>query len=235
MLSSNLSASVATAIKAAVDSSTNSLNDDDDFALSSKAKSWAVFLDRDGVLNELVFYKEQGRVGSPLSANQLRVMPHAAETVKGLSNLGAKVVVISNQPGVAKKQLSYRELVRMNDKIKHVLARNGAKLDAEYYCMHHPNALIKKYKAVCDCRKPGPGLLFKAAREMNIDLHRSFIVGDSLVDVRAGKAAGVTTILLGTMTDLLNRAIKEVRAEPDYIVGKFSDVLPVIKRITSAK
>lgn len=216
-------------------SSSNSLVYHSESNASPKAKSWAVFLDRDGVLNELVFYRDQGRVGSPLSAKQLRVMPHAAEAVKGLEHLGAKVVVISNQPGVAKKQLSYGELVRMNDKIKHALARGGARLDGEYYCMHHPNALVKKYKKVCDCRKPGPGLLFRAAAELNIDLRRSFFVGDSLVDVKAGKAAGVKTVLLGTMTDLLNRVIKEEGAQPDYIVGKFSDVVLLIEKIIDAK
>jgi D-glycero-D-manno-heptose 1,7-bisphosphate phosphatase len=199
------------------------------------SKSWAVFLDRDGVLNELVFYKEQGRVGSPLSAKQLRVMPHAAEVVSEIRRLGAKVVVISNQPGVAKKQFSFRELVRMNDKIKAALARGGTEMDAEYYCLHHPNALIRKYKEVCDCRKPGPGMLYKAAKDLNIDLASSFFVGDSLVDVKAGKAAGVKTVLLGTVTDLLNRVIKEEKAQPDYIVGKLTDVPGLVKKVTHRK
>ena len=193
--------------------------------------SWAVFLDRDGVLNELVFYKDQGRIGSPLSAKQLRVMPHAAETVKGLRTLGAKIIVISNQPGVAKKQISYRELVKMNSKIKEELKMKDTSLDAEYYCMHHPASLIQKYRGVCDCRKPAPGLLFKAAKDLDLDLEQSFFVGDSLVDVKAGKSAGVRTILVGTLTDLLNRVIEEERAQPDYIVGKFSDVVPLIEKI----
>jgi len=193
--------------------------------------SWAVFLDRDGVLNELVFYKDQGRIGSPLSAKQLRVMPHAAETVKGLRTLGAKIIVISNQPGVAKKQISYRELVKMNSKIKEELKMKDTRLDAEYYCMHHPASLIQKYRGVCDCRKPAPGLLFKAAKDLDLDLEQSFFVGDSLVDVKAGKSAGVRTILVGTLTDLLNRVIEEERAQPDYIVGKFSDVVPLIEKI----
>jgi D-glycero-D-manno-heptose 1,7-bisphosphate phosphatase len=204
----------------------------EDRSLTPAGRSWAVFLDRDGVLNELVFYKSQGRVGSPLSAKQLRVMPHAAETVTGLKKLGAKIIVISNQPGVAKKQISFRELEKMNDKIKRELARGGANLDGEYYCLHHPSALIAKYKQVCDCRKPGPGLLLKAAREHDLDLGHSYFVGDSLVDVKAGKGAGVKTVLVGTMTDLLNRVIEEEHAAPDYIVSKFSDVVPLIKKLS---
>jgi D-glycero-D-manno-heptose 1,7-bisphosphate phosphatase len=194
-------------------------------------KSWAVFLDRDGVLNELVFYKDQGRIGSPLFAKQLRVMPHAGETVKKLQQLDAKVVVISNQPGVAKKQFSYRELLRMNQKIKEELAKSGATYDGEYYCLHHPNALLKKYKAVCDCRKPLPGLLLRAAKDLDLALDQSFFVGDSLIDVKAGRAAGVRTILVGTMTDLLNRAIEEEGAQPDFLVSKFSDVPALIKKL----
>jgi D-glycero-D-manno-heptose 1,7-bisphosphate phosphatase len=194
-------------------------------------KSWAVFLDRDGVLNELVFYKDQGRVGSPLSAKQLRVMPNAGETVKALRKLGARVVVISNQPGVAKKQLSYRELIRMNQKIKKELTKNGARFDGEYYCLHHPRALLKKYRAVCVCRKPLPGLLLRAAEDLALDLSKSYFVGDSLVDVKAGKAAGTKTILVGTMTDLLNRAIEEEAAQPDFLISKFSDVPALIKKL----
>jgi histidinol-phosphate phosphatase family protein len=202
-----------------------------DLARYSTLKSWAVFLDRDGVLNELVFYKDQGRVGSPLSAKQLRVTPSAGRAVRELSELGAKVIVISNQPGIAKKQLSYMELEKMNQKIKRELSRNGGHLDGEYYCLHHPNSLLKKYKAVCDCRKPKPGLLLKAAADLNIDLNRSFMVGDSLVDIKAGKAAGVRTILVGTITDLLNRVIEEDKAPPDFIVGKFTDVPVLLKKI----
>jgi histidinol-phosphate phosphatase family protein len=196
-----------------------------------KTKSWAVFLDRDGVLNELVFYKEKGLVGSPLSAKQLRVIPQAAETVNGLHALRAKVIIISNQPGVAKKQFSYRELLKMNAKIKKELAKKGAFLDAEYYCLHHPNSLIKKYRKVCDCRKPKPGLLLLAAQENELDLKESFFVGDSLIDVKAGRSAGVRTVLVGTMTDLLNRVIEEEDARPDYVVGKLSDIVGLVRRV----
>jgi len=195
-----------------------------------KPTSWAVFLDRDGVLNELVFYREQGLVGSPLSAKQLRVMPQAAETVKGLHALGAKIIVISNQPGVAKKQFSYRELLKMNAKIKKELGKKGAFLDAEYYCLHHPNSLIRKYRKVCDCRKPKPGLLLRAAEEHDLDLKESFFVGDSLIDVKAGRSAGVRTVLVGTMTDLLNRVIEEEDARPDFVVSKLSDVVELVRR-----
>ncbi|MDA4111434.1 MAG: HAD-IIIA family hydrolase [Thaumarchaeota archaeon] len=181
-------------------------------------------MDRDGVLNELVYDKEGGRVASPVSAKQLVVSTYAPDAVEKIRNLGFKSIVISNQPGVAKKQFTLRELSRMNEKIRSELRDEGASIDAEYYCLHHPNALIKRYRVNCDCRKPKPGLLLKAAKECQLDLKNSYFVGDSLIDVKAGKAAGCKTILIATMTDLLNRVISTEKAEPDYLVRNLSEV-----------
>jgi D-glycero-D-manno-heptose 1,7-bisphosphate phosphatase len=191
----------------------------------------ALFLDRDGVLNDLVYYKEEGRVGSPLSAAQLKVSVHAGEAVKKSQALGLQVIVISNQPGVAKEQFSYHELSRMNAKIAAKLASEGVRLDGEYYCLHHPNALIAKYKVFCECRKPKPGLLLRAAKEHGLDLRKSFFAGDSLIDIKAGKAAGCKTILVATMTDLLNRVIVEENAKPDYVVANVSKIPSLLEKI----
>jgi len=193
----------------------------------------ALFLDRDGVLNELVYYKSEGRVGSPLSADQLRVSPHAGETVRKIQEMGLKAIVISNQPGVAKKQFSYVELERMNKKIRQKLLETGSILDGEYYCLHHPDALIAKYRVICECRKPKPGLLFQAAEEHSIKLKESYFLGDSLIDVKAGRAAGCKTILLGTMTDLLNRVIAQEKAEPEYIVGNIDKVPDLLAKLVN--
>ncbi len=92
----------------------------------------------------------------------------------------------------------------MNARVRNELAKQGAALDGEYYCLHHPDALVKKYRRDCDCRKPKPGLLLRAARENGVDLARSFFVGDALVDVKAGRAAGCRTILLGHITAFLS-------------------------------
>lgn len=183
----------------------------------------AVLLDRDGVLNELVYYKD-AHVGSPITAKQLVVYPRAAEGVKKIHKKGYEAIVISNQPGVAKKQFSYAEFLRMNNKIKRALSRKGAFLDGEYYCLHSPKALIKKYKVECDCRKPKPGLLLMAAKEHNLDLKKSFFVGDALTDVQAGKAAGCKTVLIGQMTDLLNRMMKKHNAVPDFMIESLAEI-----------
>jgi D-glycero-D-manno-heptose 1,7-bisphosphate phosphatase len=195
-------------------------------------KARAVFVDRDGVLNDLVYDREEGRVVSPFSAKQLRVFPFVADAVRALRDeLGFKVIVISNQPGVAKRQFTLAELERMNAKIGRELAEHGTELDGEYYCLHHPDALIKKYRVVCDCRKPKPGLLIRASREKEVDLEGSFFVGDALSDVKAGKRAGCKTILVGHVTTFLGILIDKEAATPDYVVGSLKEVPQLLKEV----
>jgi D-glycero-D-manno-heptose 1,7-bisphosphate phosphatase len=189
----------------------------------------AVFLDRDGVVNDLVYSRKEGTVGSPLRSRDMRIFDYVGPAIKSIQSLGYKVILISNQPGVAKRQLSEGEFRRMRSKMLRELS--GAKLDGEYYCMHHPSALIAKYRKNCDCRKPKPGLFFRAAREMNLDLKHSYYVGDSLVDVKAGRAAGVKSILVGHVTDFLSRMIEEEKAEPDYMVASLKEVPDLIRRL----
>src|SRR5487761_826669 len=184
-----------------------------------------LMVDRDGVLSDLVYNQEEGHIGSPIRAVQLRVFPYTAPTLKRVKDeLGFKVIVISNQPGVAKRQFTYAELERMNEKIRKELGRVNCAFDGEYYCLHHPDALIAKYKVNCDCRKPKPGLILKAAKEHDIDLKKSFFVGDALIDVKAGKAAGCKTILVGHYTTFLSDMMQKENAVPDFMVGSLKDV-----------
>jgi D-glycero-D-manno-heptose 1,7-bisphosphate phosphatase len=192
----------------------------------------AVFVDRDGVLNDLVYNEEEGQVVSPFSSRQLRVFPFVPDAIKTIRDgLGFQVIVVSNQPGVSKRQFTLAELERMNEKIRRALADYGTGLDGEYYCLHHPNALIPKYRVVCNCRKPKPGLLLRAAKEKGIDLAESYFAGDGLVDVKAGKRAGCRTILLGHMTTFLSRLIEEEDASPDYIVPTLREVPALLRRL----
>ena len=191
----------------------------------------AVFVDRDGVLNDLVFDAEEGRTASPVSARQLRVFPFVAESVKKLQDMGFLVIVISNQPGVAKRQFTRTELKRMNAKIAKELAAGGASLDGEYYCLHSPDGLVKDLRVSCDCRKPKPGLLLMAAKEMDVDLARSYFVGDGLIDVEAGKRAGCRTILVGHVTTFLTKLMEERNATPDYLVHTLKDVPGLLSKL----
>ena len=197
---------------------------------ASLAEGRAVFVDRDGVLNDMVYNREEELIASPVSSRQLRVFPFAGEAIRKIRDeLGFKVIVISNQPGVAKRQFTLAELGRMNAKIRKELASKGARLDGEYYCLHHPEALIRKYRVVCDCRKPKPGLLLRAAKENDLDLAESYFVGDGLVDVKAGRSAGCKTILVGHMSTFLTRMIEQEKAEPDFMVPSLREVPDLVR------
>jgi len=191
----------------------------------------AVLLDRDGVLNDLVYDEEEGRSSSPVSARDLRVFPFVPEAVKKLRDMGFQVIVISNQPGVAKRQFTRSELRKMSSKIGKELASKGASLDAEYYCLHSPDGLVKELRVACDCRKPKPGLLLKAAKERGIDLAGSYFVGDGLIDVEAGRNAGCKTILVGHMTTFLSKMMEERNATPDFMVHTLKDVPALLSKL----
>lgn len=157
----------------------------------------AVFLDRDGVINELVYYPEHGVIDSPFTPSQFKLMPNAAKAINKLRNMGYKIIVASNQPGIAKGHMSEEAFDNIRQKMKDELAKEDAYIDEELYCFHHLEASVEKFKADCPCRKPKPGLLIKASEEMGIDMRRSWMIGDGITDIQAGGDAGVRTILLG--------------------------------------
>ena len=196
-------------------------------------KAEAVFLDRDGVINELVYYPEQGMVDSPFTVEQFRLVSGIGRPLRKLKDLGYKLVVVSNQPGIAKKHHSKKTLEQMGAKMNRLLAAEGVKLDGEYYCLHHPDARVARYRVNCSCRKPKPGLLLKAAKERGLSLGRSWMVGDGLPDILAGKAAGCRTILLGNTNSLLYRMMAEMGAEPDYQVRTMAEAAKIIEGETA--
>jgi len=185
----------------------------------------AIFLDRDGVINELIYYQEQGIIDSPFTVQQFRLLPGVGEAIKRLCKTDYKVILASNQPGIAKGHMSEETFEGIRRKMKEALAEGGAFLDGEYYCFHHPEAKIKNLEANCECRKPNPGLLLKAAREMDIDLSQSWMIGDGLMDVQAGKGAGCRTILLGRMKCELCHRMDAEDARPDAIASNLNEAV----------
>lgn len=156
----------------------------------------AVFLDRDGVINAAPYNAEEGKYDSPYTVADFRFLPGAKQAIRLLNQEGWLTVVVSNQPGIAKGKCSAPFLEALNERMRAGLAASGAHLDAIYYCLHHPQALVAKLREACQCRKPRPGLLLAAARDLQIDLTTSYIVGDSLKDVEAGLAAGCKPIMI---------------------------------------
>jgi D-glycero-D-manno-heptose 1,7-bisphosphate phosphatase len=150
----------------------------------------AVFLDRDGTVAEEVGYVNH--------ASRLRLLPGSAAAVRRIREAGLLSVVVTNQSGVARDYFTESIVHQTHERLFALLAAEGASVDAVYYCPHHPREGIAPYRQDCDCRKPLPGMLRRAARDLGIDLARSYMVGDGVVDVGAGRAAGTATILVLT-------------------------------------
>lgn len=185
----------------------------------------AVFVDRDGTLNEMVYDDTHGTFDSPRRPEQVRLRPGAAAFVRGARALGYEVIVVTNQPGLAKGTLTPAELDAVNRRLAALLAARGATLDAIYWCPHHPSVRD------CACRKPKPGLLRRAARERRLALRPSWMVGDGVVDVQAGRAAGCRTIFVGRLKpEVVEKLFEECDAMPDAVVADLRGALEVIRR-----
>jgi D-glycero-D-manno-heptose 1,7-bisphosphate phosphatase len=157
---------------------------------------WAVFLDRDGVLNEPVPHPESGLAESPHSPEDTRLTPRCGEALRLLKGLGALLVVASNQPSAAKGTATREQLESVHREVRRLMMREGVVPDDWRYCFHHPEGVDEELGRVCDCRKPAPGLLLAAARDHEIDLAESWMIGDGDADLRAGRAAGCRTVLV---------------------------------------
>ena len=156
----------------------------------------AVFLDRDGVINAAPFNAEEGKYDSPYTLADFRFLPGAKQAIRLLNQKGWLTVVVSNQPGIAKRKCSAPFLEALDERMRAGLAASGAHLDAIYYCLHHPQALVSELRQTCRCRKPQPGLLLTAASDLQVDLATSYMVGDGIQDVEAGLAAECKPILV---------------------------------------
>lgn len=156
-------------------------------------KQKAIFLDRDGTLNKYV--------GFLRDIDTFELLPDVCDAVKKINEFGYLAIVITNQPVIARGEVTKDQLQEIHNKMETLLGQQGAYLDAIYYCPHHPHkgyeGEIPELKIECDCRKPKPGMLLQAAEDFNIDLGQSWMIGDGENDVLAGKSAGCRTALLG--------------------------------------
>ena len=157
-------------------------------ALRRLRRRRAVFLDKDGTLVEDVPYN--------VDPDRILLTPRAGAGLGMLHRAGFRLVVITNQSGVARGMFSEEALGPVERKVRRLLAREGAPLAGFYYCPHHPDGSNRRFRIACSCRKPHPGLLHRAAEDLRIDLAASWMIGDILDDVEAGRAAGCGTILL---------------------------------------
>ena len=191
-----------------------------DFAISTVSaknlcnKQKAIFLDRDGTINKYVGFLRQ--------INDFELLPGVAEAIKEINASGYLAVVVTNQPVIARGEVTISQLDEIHNKMETLLGQEGAYIDALYYCPHHTDkgfeGEIPELKFDCECRKPKPGMLIKASHDFNIDLDKSWMIGDGKNDVLAGKNAGCRTVLIGDNEDVV----------PDY---KTDSLLNAVKRI----
>jgi D-glycero-D-manno-heptose 1,7-bisphosphate phosphatase len=190
----------------------------------------AVFLDRDGVINEIVYHLEMGVIDSPFTVRQFTLLPRVPEAIRCFNERGWKVIVVSNQPGIAKKHFTSEILDGMNQKLKRLLKRHSCYVDGIYYCLHHPEAKVARLRKRCDCRKPAAGLLLRAAADWDLDLDASYMIGDGITDIQAGKAAGCRTIFVGNWKCDICRVMSREQVRPDAAARNLWEAMQVVQR-----
>jgi D-glycero-D-manno-heptose 1,7-bisphosphate phosphatase len=180
---------------------------------SGQALRPAVFLDRDGTIIEDVGYLD--------AIERMVLFPWSIEAIRALNRADLAVVVVTNQSGVARKYFAEAFVAEAHRALDERLAEGSARIDAYYYCPHHPDGKIDKYRRECDCRKPAPGLVDRAARDLGLDVKRSFVVGDTWRDVGLARAVGARAILVRTGAG----AIEERRPPPGVAADAIVDNL----------
>ena len=194
----------------------------------------AVFLDRDGVINDLVYYQERGIIDTPFTLDQFQLLPGVGEAIRELRELRYKVILVSNQPGIAKNHMSWETFEDIRYKMKEELAYEQAYIDKEYYCFHHPESQVPSLRIECDCRKPKSGMLLQAAKDYGLDLNQCWMTGDNITDIQTGISAGCMTIFLGRAKCEFCKLMDEKDAQPDMICRDLKEASQKIIRLSLA-
>jgi histidinol-phosphate phosphatase family protein len=178
----------------------------------------AVFLDKDGTLIEDVPYN--------VDPERIRLTPGAAEGLRGIAAAGYLLIVVSNQSGVAHGYFAEEDLAAVERRLQELLGEQGVRLDGFYHCPHHPHGQVASYAVACSCRKPQPGLILRAAQEHDVDVTQSWLVGDILNDIEAGRTAGCRTILIDNGNETEWQL--SPRRQPHFVVRDLREAAQVI-------
>jgi len=199
--------------------------------MKSEGKNKAIFIDRDGTVNEEVGYLNH--------IDRFKLLPRTTDAVRLINRSLFKAVLITNQAGVAKGYFPEELVIKIHEKLKALLEEEGSHLDGIYYCPHHPEGVVEKYRIRCSCRKPEPGLLLKAASDLDIALARSYLIGDKISDVQMARSVGAKGILVLTgygRGEVENFSKEWGDAEkPDYIAEDLFDAVEWILDIEGEK
>ena len=185
----------------------------------------AVFLDRDGTLSE-----ERGFIDR---LELIEIFPWTSDAIRLLNRAGFAVVVVTNQSAIGRGIIDLPFLQTVHDAFDRHLVRSGAKIDRYYYCPHHPDAPLPEYRMACRCRKPGPGMIEQATTDLGLDPSRSFMVGDRLIDVACGHAAGVRSLLVRSGHSAHRGEAPPGLSEPDAILNNLMEAVGWILRSSS--
>ena len=181
----------------------------------------AVFLDRDGTVNEEIDFLTSPR--------DLHLIPRSAEAIRKANDLGLRVFIVTNQSGVARGLLSENDLLEVHRVLTERLLEQNARVDRIYYCPHHPDGEVDGYRKECDCRKPNTGMIDRAVREYQVDPGKSYVIGDRTVDVGMAKNAGAHAILVLTGYGRAERALCERDGIPlDYVADDLYDAMEFV-------
>ncbi|MHC4264906.1 MAG: D-glycero-alpha-D-manno-heptose-1,7-bisphosphate 7-phosphatase [Planctomycetota bacterium] len=180
----------------------------------------AIFLDRDDTLIE-----DPGYISDP---GQVQLLNGVSEALSQLRSMGYKLVITSNQSGVARGIVTEEVLGNIHERLEQLLAEQGAYLDKIFYCPYHPDGVIEKYRKESDLRKPNPGMLLKASEEMDVDLSESWVIGDSERDIEAGLRAGCKTILIEPPSE--NVGLRENEVKTDFKAVNMREAVNIIKK-----
>lgn len=179
----------------------------------------------------MCLHAEFGTVDSPANPDEFELLPGAGEALAELNRTGLLVIVVSNQPGIAKGKFTPALLAAIEARMMAGIEAAGGKLDAVYNCLHHPEAVLAEYRTRCACRKPQPGLLAQAARDWQIELSSSYMIGDGVTDIMAGRAAGATTLLVSSRKCYICDSLIAHDTWPDYLVSDLGQAAMVIRSL----
>lgn len=184
----------------------------------------AVFLDRDGVINKLVFNSVTGEYESPHYENDFKMFPWVLSSFKKLQKAGFLLFLISNQPSYAKGKTSLKNIKKIHKIFHHFVSINGISFKRYYYCYHHPNGVKNKYSLKCNCRKPKPYFVLSALKKYKFNPNVSWLIGDRDSDILCGTFAGLKTILI---KENLSKKY-QISSKPNYSAPNLKEAVKII-------
>jgi D-glycero-D-manno-heptose 1,7-bisphosphate phosphatase len=174
-------------------------------------------LDRDGTIIEEAGYLDR--------ADRAVIFPWSVDAIRLLNQAGFAVVIVTNQAGVARGYFDESFVRRFHDHLGTLFAKGGGRIDGWYYCPHHPDGSVHGYRVKCDCRKPSPGMLLQAERDLDLDLSRSFVIGDRWLDVKLGRTVGARSVLVRTGFGRTEEARPVAGVKADVIVDNLIEAV----------